>query len=316
MQTEDQLPNPPDVKHFLCGYIAIFVALVTIFGELPAHAEVARQALTDDLSRGQLAELELAVAPDPEDREIISEFAFPDDANDGIYGIDVSHHNGQLQWGTIPLKNISFVYVKASQGTNFYDDKFAGNWVALQQLRTRNSHLRRGAYHFLAARGAASDQAKIFLDTLDQSGGMDGMDLPAVLDMECDVIIRNHHVVLDANKRPVDQWKDVAPADISTKALEWLDIVEKQTKKRPIIYTNTFWWKDHMGSKPAFAKYTIWIADYRKSSINAGAPGLPAGVPKALWQFTDHGSIKVDAGTKLLFDASNFAGDQATFDKL
>jgi lysozyme len=41
-----------------------------------------------------------------------------------VQGLDVSHHQGEIRWGEVP-KSFSFVYIKATEGGDFKDKKFA-----------------------------------------------------------------------------------------------------------------------------------------------------------------------------------------------
>src|SRR3954453_10276082 len=59
-----------------------------------------------------------------------------------LRGIDVSHHQGQIDWSAVKASGIQFAYIKATEGTEFTDATFAENW--------RNSNtagIVRGAYH-------------------------------------------------------------------------------------------------------------------------------------------------------------------------
>jgi lysozyme len=45
------------------------------------------------------------------------------------YGIDVSNHQGAIAWDRVAGDRISFAYVKASEGPDFVDARFADNWA-------------------------------------------------------------------------------------------------------------------------------------------------------------------------------------------
>lgn len=38
------------------------------------------------------------------------------------FGIDVSHHNGKINWGQVP--DVEFVYVKATEGATYVDPMY------------------------------------------------------------------------------------------------------------------------------------------------------------------------------------------------
>jgi len=118
--------------------------------------------LTDDVSRADLANYDLkAYASQPGNWVLQAtqpNFAFPVDADDGIYGIDLSHHNETFEWSALSPKQtkVGFVYLKASQGTEFVDPKFDRNWKGAGGV----AGLKRGAYHFLSAQKPGKAQAE------------------------------------------------------------------------------------------------------------------------------------------------------------
>jgi lysozyme len=65
-----------------------------------------------------------------------------------VQGIDVSSHQGAVDWQAVGKGNLSFAYVRATIGAHTPDLQFAGNWSRISKTK-----LLRGANHFfLAAR--------------------------------------------------------------------------------------------------------------------------------------------------------------------
>jgi lysozyme len=91
------------------------------------------------------------------------------------YGVDVSHHQGEIDWSAVAADGISFAYIKASEGEDFTDDRFAENWA-----QARDAGVEVGAYHYftLCTEGAA--QARHFL----RVAPPDAAALPPALDLE------------------------------------------------------------------------------------------------------------------------------------
>jgi lysozyme len=308
--------TPMASYRFLVSYCSGLV-IIWMFLQSPAFGADSEEKLTDqDLSRGALAEYALASAEEPADRAIIHEFKFPVDAKDGIYGIDVSHYNGTIMWSKIPTQGVQFAYVKASQGSRFYDGMFAGNWNDLRSICLKNPGFRRGAYHFLAADSSGATQAQFYLNKLEKNGGLSKGDLPPVLDVEWDFLVSNGSAVLDSQGHRIDRWNKLTRIEIAQHILDWLHIVQQQTSRQPIIYTNSIWWKDKVGNNPAFAPYHFWIADYRKSAIDNGAPAEPPGLRHSMWQFTDHGNVSASTTASTRVDTTSFAGDKDAFNAL
>lgn len=74
------------------------------------------------------------------------------------YGIDVSAHQGRIDWTSVAKDDIEFAYVKATEGADFIDDRFEENWAAVDE-----AGLDRGAYHFFTLCTPGDEQAENFL---------------------------------------------------------------------------------------------------------------------------------------------------------
>ena len=71
-------------------------------------------------------------------------FSPPSLADYPIQGIDISHHQGDIDWARLKDQpNIRFAIMKATEGGDHRDRKFAENWQAAKQ-----AGIVRGAYHF------------------------------------------------------------------------------------------------------------------------------------------------------------------------
>src|ERR1044071_3304348 len=60
-----------------------------------------------------------------------------------VRGIDVSHHQGNIDWKSVKTSGITFAYLKATEGSDFADADFPANWHG-----SAKPGLVRGAYHF------------------------------------------------------------------------------------------------------------------------------------------------------------------------
>src|SRR5687768_3711582 len=67
----------------------------------------------------------------------------PSEARYPTQGIDVSHHQGVIEWSLLSGQGVDFAYIKASEGGDFVDPAFARNWDGAGR-----AGIRRGAYHF------------------------------------------------------------------------------------------------------------------------------------------------------------------------
>src|SRR5262249_36813417 len=136
--------------------LAIAIATFALLFDINVSAEPATKPLRNDATRAQLARRAMSedvqgLAP----ALLTQTFKCPADAGDGIYGIDVSHHNedgqGKIDWRKLTDQSIFFVYAKATQGKGFFDGRFARTWRELGKLQEEGREVYRGAYHFLSA---------------------------------------------------------------------------------------------------------------------------------------------------------------------
>jgi GH25 family lysozyme M1 (1,4-beta-N-acetylmuramidase) len=181
-----------------------------------------------------------------------------------IPGLDVSHHNGLIDWAAVAGQKYVFAFAKATEGTGFTDGQFAHNWAGMKA----NSILR-GAYHFFRANLDATRQANHFLKVMPapQAG-----DLPPVLDLET-----------------TDGMSGTAILDA---AATWLALVEKASGRTPIIYTSARFWQENLAKAKDPNRfgghYPVWVAYYR----HVPQPPLPVGWTSwTFWQYTDSGKV-------------------------
>lgn len=98
-------------------------------------------------------------------------FVYPDfgvevPPNYPLLGIDVSHHQGDINFKETAKMNtgidsIQFVYIKASEGRNFADDKSAENATGCAENK-----LKYGFYHFFHGSLSAQEQAQFFCEQI------------------------------------------------------------------------------------------------------------------------------------------------------
>ncbi|MBY8823095.1 GH25 family lysozyme [Sphingomonas colocasiae] len=92
-----------------------------------------------------------------------------------LQGVDVSHHQGEIHWPSVKAAGAEFAYIKATEGADHRDTRFAENW---QQSETAG--LKHGAYHFYTLCRPAIDQATNFIATVPR----EEQALPPAVDLE------------------------------------------------------------------------------------------------------------------------------------
>jgi lysozyme len=127
------------------------------------------------------------------------------------YGVDVSNHQGSIDWARVAGDDISFAYIKATEGADFVDQSFATNWAA-----AGGAGLDRGAYHFFTLCSSGADQAQNFLNAIPD----DYEGLPPAVDLE---------LAGNCSARPE---RSVLEGELTT----YLDQVETGTGQRALLY--------------------------------------------------------------------------------
>jgi lysozyme len=74
------------------------------------------------------------------------------------YGVDVSAHQGNIDWEAVAHDDIEFAYIKATEGGDFVDERFEENWGEADRV-----DVERGAYHFFTLCTPGEVQARNFL---------------------------------------------------------------------------------------------------------------------------------------------------------
>lgn len=172
------------------------------------------------------------------------------------YGIDISHHQGKIDWVLFKDRAdslIRFVYCKATEGTDFVDPQWENNRNHLTEL-----NITHGAYHFFNPKTNPTTQATHFLKYYQSRQD----DLPPVLDAETEG--KSDQVLIDGMK-------------------EWLIRVEASTGKRPVIYTSYHFYNTKF--KDAFTGYKFWIANYSNTPHRVKHNDI------IHWQYSDLGEI-------------------------
>ena len=178
----------------------------------------------------------------------------PDPSRYPVRGIDVSHHQGAIDWRAVAADNVTFAYLKASEGADHSDDRFAENWRA-----ARAAGLRVGAYHYFTLCRSGRKQAENFLAATPRAADA----LPAAVDLEFG---GNCGARPDgaAMRRQVD---------------DFLDAVEARDGKPAIFYVTPEFWAAY---GPDLPQRRIW----RRSIV------LRPERPWTLWQFHNRGQVK------------------------
>jgi lysozyme len=159
-------------------------------------------------------------------------FVYPDTATYPVKGIDVSHHQGDIDWNKVAGEGIQFVYIKATEADDFIDKKFKSNWGG-----AKNEGIKTGSYHFYSLAYPGAVQAKNFISVVPTTTDQ----LPPAIDLE---------YVGNSKQRP-------AKEEFQVELNEFIFQIEKHYGQQPILYTTYDFYDDYLG--PEFGQYRIWI---------------------------------------------------------
>lgn len=191
-----------------------------------------------------------------------------------ITGIDLSKHNGVIDWEKIKKQKINFIYLKATEGQDYVDPSYYINLT-----RALKSNLKVGEYHFFRFNKSGIDQAQNFLAHALHDPGK----LTPVLDIE--------------------EWGNIpvykSNKEIKFEINEFLIAVETILKCKMIIYTNMDSYNRYI--KGEFLQNPIWLCSFNKN------PKLPDNRKWIFWQHAHNGKV---AGIKGYVDINTFDGDQ------
>ncbi|MGB7127385.1 MAG: GH25 family lysozyme [Methylovirgula sp.] len=162
-------------------------------------------------------------------------YVYPSADDFEIHGIDVSKYQGDIDWNTVRASGVKFAWIKATEGGDYVDEKFAQNWA-----EAKAAGVPRGAYHFTYWCRPAEEQAAWFTQNVPN----DPSALPPVLDVEWNP---------DSRTCPQHVSRDEALATIRT----ILNAMQTTYGKRPIIYTSIDFYHDVLEGE--FPGYPLWV---------------------------------------------------------
>lgn len=174
-----------------------------------------------------------------------------------IRGIDVSHHQGPIDWAKVADHGIAFAYLKASEGTGFVDPRFADNRAAAARHGIAVS-----GYHYFQLCSDGRAQAAHFVDVLGDSAADT---LAPALDLEL------------AGSCTTPPSRDVLLAEVR----EFLAVVDEQYTTSTVVYLYPDF-EDRFGFAADLADHPQWVR-----RLGDRAPRRPWQV----WQYDDRGSV-------------------------
>ena len=195
-----------------------------------------------------------------------------------VYGIDISHHQGKINWEKFKEENpkelpVKFIYMKACEGSDHKDTRFDTNWE-----QAKENNFTRGAYHYFSPYSTGLAQAEMFIKTVKLENG----DLPPMIDVE---------------EKPENKTTFMQELKI------FITKIEEHYGMKPIIYSSKKYKKRYLDDK-FFDRYPTWIAHYYVDSLEVDQNWT-------FWQCSDRGRLP---GISKNVDINIFNGTDETIE--
>lgn len=196
-----------------------------------------------------------------------------------IHGVDVSHHQGPIEWIALAGPLVRFAYIKASEGATIQDPRFVANWNG-----ARRAGIVPGAYHFFTLCRSGLDQAANFLGAIAQVGGTH---LPPAIDLEYGGNCSAHPTA------------EAVRGEIGS----FMAAVESKIGCRTILYVTQEFYEAYIRDR--FPGRPIWMRNvYRQPKPGDGW---------LFWQFANRGRLP---GAQTYIDLDVFRGDPEEFSQI
>lgn len=195
-----------------------------------------------------------------------------------IFGIDVSHYQGQIDWPEVRASHhpIEYIFIRSTMGKDGKDLTFMRNWNKAKEFG-----FIRGAYHYYRPNENSTAQFKNFASVVKLDSG----DFYPVLDVEKESIFG----------------KD----NLRKGVLNWLQLAEEHYGVKPIIYSGLSFYQDVL--EGYVDGYPLWIAAY------SGGKQRLDGVDWKFHQFSEQVWVK---GIGISVDGNDFVGSMEELQEL
>ncbi|MBQ3601909.1 MAG: glycoside hydrolase family 25 [Lachnospiraceae bacterium] len=198
-----------------------------------------------------------------------------------VTGIDVSHYQGNIDWEEVEEDmDITFAFIKATEGSSHIDKKFKENWKEVQK-----TDIYVGAYHFFSFESTGKEQAEHFINTVEKVDNM----LPPVVDVE---------YYEGMKEKP-------SVNNLRAELDDMLECLEKHYGCKPIIYSTMSVYEKYLDDY--YNEYSIWM---RNTYIR---PFLFKNRQWTFWQYSDKGEWAYGTKDERYVDKNVFAGGKEAF---
>lgn len=224
-------------------------------------------------------------------------FAFTGAALTAGRGIDISSHNGRIDWNKIKRNNdVQFIIIRLSLGYNTLDRMAYDNARKAKDAGKKISY-----YHFAYPDPKHGDQPDYLIDAKNEGGYFRNLiddlsakglspDLSPAIDLED-----------DPNYTPIRKLK---PAEYHKWVSTFLSFFPGPVYKPVMIYGSPSYLNSRLPASHSLGTSPLWVAHY-----NAAQPTIPRGwIDYSIWQFSHKGTVDGITGD---CDLNNMRGNMA-----
>lgn len=202
--------------------------------------------------------------------EISGNITYYDENYECLQGIDVSDHQGEIDWAAVADAGYDFVFVRVGYRGYGEEGTLNEDTLAIQYMQdAEKAGLEVGAYFFSQAvsEEEAAEEARFAADIIERSGVT--MTLPLVYDPE----------FIEGAQGRAD---NITREQVSANAKAFKEAAEEVMKCKTAIYTNLYWENNYF-DKETLNEFEIWYADYEET------PQTPYHF--TWWQYSETGTV-------------------------
>ena len=193
-----------------------------------------------------------------------------------VAGVDVSNHQGAIDWSALAGAKVMFAYIKATEGGDFKDKRFTLNWEG-----AKKAGVARGAYHFFTQCRTGLEQANNFISTVPRESGA----LAPVIDAE--------------HMGPCRTGQQIS--SVVNEITTMLGLLEAHYGRRPLIYTSSdfdaLYFQGQLAGEKFWVRSMFWPPAFRTEQW-------------LIWQYHDAGTRPGVSGP---IDLNVFRGSRGRF---
>lgn len=198
-----------------------------------------------------------------------------------VIGVDVSSYQGDIDWEILSSQDISFAFIKATEGSSYVDPYFENNWE-----NAADTDLRIGAYHFFSFESSGETQADLFCSTVTPVDNM----LPPVIDVEF--------------YGRFESEKDLNISEVKHELRILVDLISDKYGMNPIIYASDESYEAIV--KNDFDDCDLWFRSVYFS--------IPNEIEAVFWQFSNRHRLDGYSGEEVYIDMNVFCGRSEDFE--